>query len=251
MTVAKLRDTITKVPSVKCVNLWWSKSPKPGNFGDCLSPLILNALGYRIKPVNIYSPEKFIAIGSTAKYIQKRDTVWGTGIMNSADIPEKNARYLAVRGPLTGDKVQCAVYGDPGLLCSYLWPRGAQDTSMNKIALVPHYVDYQAASEIGMDKINVLNSNPLDVISALIKYQGVISSSLHGIIVAHSYGIPAGWWQPSNKLDGDGSKFYDYALSVGIQLQPETSYTKVKLVLPSPEMIKQVQTALLNTLNNY
>ena len=80
------------------------------------------------------------------------------------------------------------------------------------------------------------------------KYDSIISSSLHGIIVAHSYGIPAGWWKPSNKVTGDGSKFEDYAQSVGITLKPESDWKKVKMTLPSPETIKEIQDRLLNAI---
>jgi hypothetical protein len=229
---------------MKQIEMWWSKSPMPGNFGDILSPLILEKLGYSITEANMNASGKFMCIGSTAKFIKSGDTVWGTGIMSDSDPIEKNARYLAVRGPLTGEKVGCDVYGDPGLLCSHFWPMVKKETKA--LGFIPHYVDYNKYNTDRHDQVNILNANPIEIMKAVVKYDSIISSSLHGIILAHSYGIPAGWWQPSSRLSGDGSKFKDYAESVGIELSPHFDYKKVKMTLPTNEKIKEIQERILD-----
>jgi hypothetical protein len=234
---------------MKNIKLWWPQSPQPGNFGDILSPFILKKLGYSITEANRNASGKFMCIGSTAKFIKESDTVWGTGIMRDSDPIEKNARYLAVRGPLTGAKTGCDVYGDPGLLCSHFWPMKSEHRK--KLGIIPHYVDYNNHDVGGNDQINLLNANPVEVMREVIKYDSIISSSLHGIIVAHSYGIPAGWWRPSDKLSGDGSKFEDYARSVDIELRPCKDYKDVIMTLPTQEKIKQIQSDLLNAIQNY
>tara|TARA_R110002153_G_scaffold2331_2_gene11399 strand:+ start:2316 stop:3026 length:711 start_codon:yes stop_codon:yes gene_type:complete len=228
------------------INLWWPDTPKPGNFGDILSPLILKKLGATITKVDRNSSGKFMCIGSTSKFIKPNSIIWGTGIMRDSDPIEKNAKYLAVRGPLTGDKVNCDIYGDPGLLCSYFWPMKSLETK--PLGIIPHYVDYKKHDVGGNDQINLLNANPIKVMEEVVKYKSIVSSSLHGIIVAHSYGIPAGWWKPSDKLDGDGSKFEDYARSVDIELEPSNNYRDVIMTLPSQEKIKQIQENLLNAI---
>lgn len=226
------------------VKLWWPQSPAPGNFGDILSPLILQKLGYSITKASREASGKLMCIGSTSKFIKSGDTVWGTGIMHDSDPIELNARYLAVRGPLTGKKTGCTVYGDPGLLCSHFWPMKSLETK--PLGIIPHYVDYKKHDVGGNDQINLLNANPIKVMEEVVKYESIVSSSLHGIIVAHSYGIPAGWWKPSDKLDGDGSKFEDYAMSVGIELKPSKNYKDVVMTLPTQEKIKHIQENLLN-----
>jgi pyruvyltransferase len=230
---------------MKKVNTWWSKPlSNPGNFGDILSSFILQEMGYDAVHVDRSVSHKLVCIGSTARFIKKGDTVWGTGIMNKSDPIEKDAKYLAVRGPLTGNKVGCDVYGDPGLLCSHFWPFEKQGIS--PLGFIPHYVDYDKHDIGGHTQINVRNNTPVEVIREIVKCDSIISSSLHGIIVAHSYGIPAGWWKPSNKISGDGSKFEDYAQSVGITLTPERDYRNVKMTLPSACVINKIQERLLN-----
>ena len=55
-----------------------------------------------------------------------------------------------------------------------------------------------------------------EVIDKMLSCERIISTSLHGVIVAHSYKIPALWLKYGDKLAGDDIKFYDYYESVGI-----------------------------------
>lgn len=52
-------------------------------------------------------------------------------------------------------------------------------------------------------------------ISELTSCRYVLSTSLHGIILSHAYGIPA-LWIKKGYIDTDGFKFHDYFSSVDI-----------------------------------
>ena len=234
---------------MKTLKATWMKGPKPGNLGDILNPFLMKKVGINPSYVPQSTNNKFISIGSIAKFIRPGDVVWGTGIMRQSDPIEVNAKYLAVRGPLTGDKVNCNVYGDPALLASKFWPM--ENTNEFDLGFVPHYVDYKKVDTQHYNQIDLINGNPISVIKEMNRYKTLISTSLHGIILAHAYGIPCGWWKPSNRLNGDGSKFKDYAESVGIILKPETDFKKVKLVLPEKSNIDKVNEDLIKVIKQY
>lgn len=71
-----------------------------------------------------------------------------------------------------------------------------------------------------MHVISTLSADPLAVVDRIRACRVILSSSLHGLVVAHAYGIPAAWVQFSDKLSGDGSKFRDHAASIGVELVP-------------------------------
>ena len=57
-----------------------------------------------------------------------------------------------------------------------------------------------------------------EFINELLEVENVISSSLHGLIMADAYGIPNARVNISNKLIGGHFKFKDYCLSVGREI---------------------------------
>ncbi len=244
------------------------------NYGDILATQIVSWVsGHEVSFYNAPSKKKswfkksyVMAIGSIMKYTQPKAFVWGSGIISRKD-QFSNATFCAVRGPLSRKRIlelgyACPeVYGDPALLL----PAYYAPTIKKKFeyGLIPHYVDQEIAEEwYGQEKeitvLNLINDDIFYTTDRILECKKVISSSLHGVIVAQAYGIPAIWVQFSDKLSGDNVKYEDYFLSVGIQpYQPmfvdqkkpletyEALFSEVATV-PTIEKLKEIRIALKN-----
>src|SRR5690606_4812022 len=94
-----------------------------------------------------------------------------------------------------------------------------------KIGVIPHYVDKQhpaisSISELeGVREINVFLPFR-DFVNELKTCDFTVSTSLHGIIISHAYGIPSVWIKLSDKILGDNFKFHDYYASMNMQEEP-------------------------------
>lgn len=155
--------------------------------------------------------------------------IWGTGVIDDSTIYLPRANVLAVRGPNTAKALglKTAIpFGDPGLLVSDII---AAPTKVGKIGVVPHYVDkaHPVFTEVAKDTqfmIIDVEDDWENTVSQIAKCDLILSSSLHGLIVADAYGIPNQWLEFSNKVIGAGFKFRDYAGGVG-----RTAMTQVEV----------------------
>jgi pyruvyltransferase len=93
--------------------------------------------------------------------------------------------------------------------------------------LVPHYVDIDnpvihALARKHPREIKVIDvrREPEAVFRDVGACESILSSSLHGLITADSFGIPSAWIELSSKVLGDGFKFRDYFSSIGIRHEP-------------------------------
>jgi len=233
----------------KKIKLWWWID-FPGNLGDQITPFIVQKMWGQVDYVERWWKYKLIGAGSTLWAANPGDVIWGTG-MNSAthrtDTHDySQVEFLGVRGPLTQQVFpQAKVIGDPALLAPLCFPRTVEATE--EVGYLPHYVDYRKFDIPEEDEINIMNCNPVAVLEEMWKYKKIISTSLHGIILAHAYGIPAAWWEPSQNVNGDGTKFRDYGLSVGLDLNPVQYIDEVTFTLPDEDVVKSLQKLLLET----
>ncbi len=65
-------------------------------------------------------------------------------------------------------------------------------------------------------KVIDINGGLEQVVDEIVSCKRIVSSSLHGIIASHAYGVPAARIKFSDRLVGDGFKFRDYWESVGV-----------------------------------
>ncbi|MEP6260718.1 MAG: polysaccharide pyruvyl transferase family protein [Gillisia sp.] len=166
----------------------------------------------------------YLTIGSIIHHASKDSIVWGSGIIDKEQKITK-ADNKAVRGPQTRKFLleqgyECPeVYGDPALLLpKYFFPPVEKKY---KMGIIPHYHDFKLVSENykndpGILVIDLMTLDVEEVTREILSCEKTISSSLHGLIVSHAYGIPSLWVEFSNKIFGDGIKYRDYLESVEI-----------------------------------
>lgn len=217
----KIRDFFNK----GTINLSWDRGT---NFGDAINPILINKItNKKVLWVNreYYTGEYLMCIGSILQKATSNAMIWGTGyISNDSIFKTKPKKVYAVRGPLTRKKlleqgVDCPeIYGDPALLLPKIY--NPEIEKKYKLGVIPHYVDKNNPNlELFYNNndiliIDIKNSNHFEFIDNLLACEKIISSSLHGIIVADAYEIPSIWIELSKNVKGDGFKFIDYFLSV-------------------------------------
>ncbi|WP_159993821.1 polysaccharide pyruvyl transferase family protein [Roseomonas sp. 18066] len=208
----------------------WPRQGTVGqNWGDKLNPPLIRLLSEA--PVlhvdhGQSEPQRDVVrvIGSGIRSSLDSYVIWGSGFIASKDkVPALRAIH-AVRGPLTRAKLiaagrDCpAVYGDPALLMPMFYrPAVAVE---HDLGIIQHFreagVDPLPRIPAGL-KVRIIDitGGITEVLDAILSCREIVSSSLHGLIAAHAYGVPASWISFSDRPLGDGFKFRDYWASVG------------------------------------
>lgn len=202
------------------MNVYWSNS-RP-NFGDILTPYVLDYFNIKYKMVSSPNNASAMCIGSIIRRATDKMIVLGSGTINTKHKLNSNADYRFVRGPLTRKRIiECGgscpeIYGDPALLLPLFCNESKKEFD---VGIAPHYVDYDLVKNLfpNYKIIKLENTNPLDVAKEITKCRTIISSSLHGIIAAHAYGIPAAWVKFSNNIKGDDIKFKDHYAALKLE----------------------------------
>ncbi|ARF08815.1 polysaccharide pyruvyl transferase GTB-type glycosyltransferase [Catovirus CTV1] len=209
-----------------------------GNFGDEMSPVLVNKISKR-DVINCASLNKpcLIAIGSYLQMAKDNDIIWGTGI-RTIDQPcnYKNLRVKAVRGPITKKYLEKKkifvpnVFGDPALLYTRLFDIQEDVNYLNKIGFIPHYTSLSTYQNNNKLPNNIKIISPLEkldtVVSQIKTCNCVISSSLHGLIMADSFNIPNYWLYECHLNEGI-LKFEDYFASQNRQIKMHNSIENI------------------------
>jgi hypothetical protein len=232
------------MPDSSRTPLWWMETPYPGNFGDVLNPYVIEKLT-GVPPRFTPAAQAVLAIGSIIRLAGPGAHVWGAGTPRMSDELSPRARYAAVRGPLTRDLVlrsggDCPpIYGDPALLLPRLYtPR---PRPRRPLGVILHHVHAGMAPPIEGDvaMIDVMRIGYDDLeafIDEVAACDAILSTSLHGIIVAQAYGVPARWCVLPNaerQIAGDGVKFEDYFLGAGAEPQQPLDLSAYAAITPA------------------
>ncbi len=214
------------------------------NHGDELSELVLTeALGRRVRWAPL-GREDVVAIGSAiVPYLTRGGVgrIWGTGL-HTPDVPAERAaairdRVLAIRGPLARAALglpDSTQIGDPGLLVRSLRP-GLPRARRRGTVLVTHFTSHMTAGErrtisaIRSTGVRLLTATlaPADMLAELGAAEHVMSSGMHGVILAHALRTPATLVSLKSPAATEAAfKYRDYHQSVGLDVRP-TPWTSV------------------------
>jgi pyruvyltransferase len=223
-----LRPVVRGLPLLAIKAYWWTKIK---NFGDGLAPFLLDHFANIDLDWAPVADASIASIGSILEHIPEH---WAGYICGSGRLKEQSkvhlahATILALRGPLSakGIKGNYAL-GDPGLLAAELV--GLQEKRWD-LGIVPHWKDDELAPRFteliklpSTTKVISPRGDPLIIVRDIGACKKIVTSSLHGMITADSFGIPRRL-EISPKLlnatEGGDFKFRDYSASIHTPFEP-------------------------------
>ncbi|MDR1962381.1 MAG: polysaccharide pyruvyl transferase family protein [Planctomycetaceae bacterium] len=195
---------------------WWRAKP---NFGDQLAPIIVQHFAKK-EVVCSEKPNKLIALGSVLGYAKNGDSIWGTGLRQEGLLSKKLVVY-AVRGQKTRNflleqGIECPeIYGDPAILMPMIYR--PKIMASVEITILPHYSDNKLQYLGEQAKLPIIHASesPKTVIDRIVKTKILVTSSLHGLILAEAYGVPVVLLRQKSQVWEPHFKFVDYFLSTG------------------------------------
>lgn len=226
-TAIETTNKVSQALSLQNKSYFWNPKNGVPNIGDYLAFETVNfVLNLKdLHPLDI-STGKILSIGSVLHFAQDGDTIWGTG--RNGKISEDKHTFSsldvrAVRGPRTKTYLESKgiqvpdVFGDPGILAPLLYPKAQLDIiypgTESEVLIVPQLNDDQAIYADYSNQLVSPRQLPGSFLGQLTKAKKVIASSLHGLILAESYGIPAVYFD-----SGSGEnifKYHDYYEGTG------------------------------------
>ena len=175
--------------------------------------------------INPDNEEINMCIGSVIGWADKNTVIWGAGKMSDTDatmFKEKPKKICAVRGKLTREELikrgySCPkIYGDPALLMPHFYKPKME--KKYDLSIIPHAIDRCLIPILkkkfkGVHFIDI-TGDIYDFIDQVCASERIMSSALHGLICADSYGVPNVWMRLSDKILGKNFKYLDYFSSV-------------------------------------
>jgi len=269
---------------------------KIGNMGDLLNELIVEkVLGYRIELsdrwkcrttgigshlILFFTPEskrpglpKRIA-QKVYGALQPPVQIWSTGFLDYSDETHhairREVNVSAVRGELSRRRLETILgreldvpLGDGGLLASRLFEKPIP--KKYAIGVIPHFREaheprFRELQESYPNSVLVdLAAEPMSVIRTIAECETIVSSALHGLIVADSFGIPNKRLVYSKQMLGDGFKYDDYYSAFDLRVKPfdlnEGGAPPIESVVEDygirPAAVKEKQDRLIEAFSRY
>ena len=236
------------------------------NLGDDLAPIILSYM-LQHKSLTPESPTKkrthLYSVGSVLLFGYQDAVVWGSGILFSTSALHtffhralfRKLDIRSVRGPLTRKLLmqlghKCPeVYGDPACIMPLIYSSPVEKTL--DYLVIPHYsVENQIKGSIPEENlVSMATDDYKAVIDKICSAKKVISSSLHGIILAEAYGIPAiyyqhrpkhfdfkyaDWYQSTGRSGGPTASTLEEAIAMDPGTAPNLSEMQQRILASFP-----------------
>lgn len=174
------------------------------NVGDTLTPVILEYFtNHKAEWVSSLDSNKLLLCGSILEFALPGDTILGAGHYQHDKVDLTGVNVIALRGKHSGE---APTYGDPAVLLPLIYSPKIQKS--RELGYIPHLWDQKNY----IDFIDV-NLPWQDFVDAILTCDRVESSSLHGVIIAHAYGVPA-VWRHYKEIPGADIKYMDYLSGV-------------------------------------
>jgi pyruvyltransferase len=207
---------------------WWRPRPKFGvvprrkNLGDELSPFIVAKVKNELGISGAWQPRgrKLLAIGSIINHAGDGDVLWGSGIngiKHERDYRFTSLDVRAVRGPHTAAFLRQRgvhvpeLFGDPGFLISR-YVRPSRPRGGRGALYIPHYRD-AGRDEPGIRNLRTYGVDFQHFVDTIWESDIVYSASLHGLVIAEAYGVPA--ILVANAKTETALKYEDYYFGTG------------------------------------
>lgn len=223
---------------------WWMGRR---NWGDLLTPLLLKHFCDIEVSWAPAAAADLVVIGSVLEHIPDgwQGRIVGAGKQHQESAMPVSPEILALRGPLSAKGIRGDfALGDPGLLANELVH---VETKKHDLGVVPHWSDPGLADNFTRYRPVVINpaGDPLDVLQTIGECRKIVSSSLHGIILADAFGIPRRY-EHAPRLDYEGGdfKFRDYSESISTPLEAG------KTILGHRQRIDDCKSALYDVLRS-
>lgn len=200
------------------------------NLGDDLSPIVVK---YMLKQRGISLEQEtdqtkhLYAIGSILLQGYQNATVWGSGFLTNPSflrrVPHsavcRKLDIRCVRGPRTRKILMelghhCPKsYGDPAVLLPKIY-QPAAEKKLDYVIIPHHSKEKELRGMLAEEHLVSMNTADYKlVIDKIASAEKVITSSLHGIILAETYGVPAVYYL--DRPDKFHFKYDDWYASTG------------------------------------
>ena len=214
------------------MSVFWAVS---NNVGDAWVAYLYRKLTGKL-PVWAKPQESgYVLGGSVLNHAGPHTICWGAGLASLRDEVHPDADIRSFRGPLSRTIAMASgnmgpeIYGDSSMIAPDLLSTRRNGKPLrqplHKLGVIPHYVDmqrtwawHQDAQDTGGVKLINVFAPVEEFIEEVNSCTRIVSSSLHGLVFAHAYGIPALWVKISDSIGGDGSKYRDHLMAMGMDV---------------------------------